>query len=196
MRHGDILIWDLRPLTWRVPKARRDFGSEELKALWSDLAGAARPAYLAISRLSATPGQTVPWMNDHLQPVTVDVKRLDKLLADLDGDVFDAREAASEQLARMRYRAEPMLWRVFEAKPSLELRRRIEAILAEPRRQPVEALRTLRAIVILERIGTPQARRVLKKLACGVAAPETASAQAALQRLDRSDIWTKERASP
>jgi WD40 repeat protein len=183
MREGEILMWDLCPSTWPVPKARADLSTKEIEALWSSLAGEASSAHRAISQLSAAPGPTVSWMNEHLHPVAVDGKRIDKLFADLEGDSFEVREVASEKLARMRYRAEPMLRRALEGKPSLELRRRIEAILAEPRPQPIEVLRTLRAIAVLERIGTPEARRVLEKVAAGAEAPETSAAQQALKRL-------------
>ena len=128
----------------------------------------------------------MPFLKDHLQPVTLDVKRVEELLADLDGDAFETREAASRELARMRYRAEPMLRRALEGKPSLETRRRLQAILAEPNRPPREDLRRLRALAVLERLGTPEARRILEKLASGAAARETREAQAALQRLQRS----------
>lgn len=63
------------------------------------------------------------------------------------------------------------------------MRRRIEVILSEPKWAPPLSLRTLRAIAVLERIGTPEARRILEKLAGGAAAPETREAQKSLQRL-------------
>lgn len=48
------------------------------------------------------------------------------------------------------------------------------------------ALRQVRALQVLEQIGSPGARNILKSLAQGApAAPATRDAAAALQRLDR-----------
>ena len=76
-----------------------------------------------------------------------------------------------------------------EGKPSLEARRRIESILAGPKSPLAEDLRRLRAIAVLERIGTPEARRLLEKLG-------SAAAQAALRRLNHPDASARERSSP
>jgi WD40 repeat protein len=185
MSEGDILIWDLDLACWPVHKVVGELGREKLDALWTDLAGDARKAYRAIDTLSAAPAEAAPFLKDHLRPVEVDAKRIDKLLADLDGDSFALREAACRELTQLSDRAEPILQRVLEGRPSPEMRRRLRAILAEPRRPPTDALRTLRAIAVLERIGTPEARRVLEKLSGGTPARETREAKAALERLKR-----------
>ncbi|HWG43452.1 MAG TPA: WD40 repeat domain-containing protein [Gemmataceae bacterium] len=182
---GPIFVWDLAPSTWAVPKPAGDLDRKELDALWSDLAGNARGAYRAIGRLASVPARTVPFLRTRLQPVTVDTKRIEKLLANLDSDSFEAREAAGRELTRIRYRIEPMLRQALEGNPSLEMRRRLQAILAEPKRPPREVLRTMRAIAVLERIATVESRRILEKLSTGAAARETQEAKAALQRLNR-----------
>jgi RNA polymerase sigma factor (sigma-70 family) len=169
MTEGDILLWDLAPSTWPARKPARDLGRKDLDALWADLAGSAGKAHRAIALLAAAPDQAVPFLKDHFRPVPVNAKRIEKLLADLEGDSFSAREAASRELSRLHYRVEPMLRRALAGKPSLEMRRRLQSILAEPKRPLPEDLRALRAIQVLERIGTPEARHILEKLTKGFA---------------------------
>jgi hypothetical protein len=76
------------------------------------------------------------------------------------------------------------------------VRKRLESILAalppaEPHDSPPaalrgEPLRTVRAIQVLEWIGTPEARAVLRSLAGGEpSAQETRHARVSLERLDR-----------
>ncbi len=185
MTEGNILIWDLAVPTWPVPKPVGDPSRPKLDALWSDLAGDAPKAYRAVRTLTETPAQTVPFLGDHLRPVRVDDKRIERLLVDLDGNEFAAREEAERELTKLGDRAEPMLRRALESKPSLELRRRLQAILAGPNRLSADLLRTLRALAVLERIGTPEARRILEKLSSGAASRETREAKAVLQRLNR-----------
>jgi WD40 repeat protein len=183
MTEGDILVWDLATSTWPVQQPARELSRDLSDALWSDLARDARAAYRAVSLLVAMPARSVPLLGTYLHPVAVDSKHIEKLLTDLDDERYEVREAASCELARLRYHAEPMLRRALQEKPTLETRRRIDAILDGPRRPSAEALRILRAITILERIGTPEARRILEKLASGTASPETRAAQQALFRL-------------
>lgn len=185
MADGDILIWDLAASTWPTHPNKGNLDHKQLDALWSDLAGSASKAHRAISQLAAAPRQTLPFLRNRLHPVTLDTKRIEKLLMDLDSDSFSAREAATRKLTRLRYRVRPMLRRALESHPSLEMRRRIESILTGEKRPPSEALRTMRAIAVLERIGTPEARSILEKLSGGAAARETSEARAALQRLKR-----------
>ena len=84
--------------------------------------------------------------------------------------------------------AEPALRKVLTGKPSLEARRRAEALL-EKLRGPVtspEHLRALRVVEVLEHVGTPAAREVLTILANGApGARPTRAAKAALARLAR-----------
>lgn len=184
MFEGDILVWGLPAATEPARKPAGKLDSQAIEVLWSDLTGDADKASRAIYQMMMLPAQTVPFLKDHLRPVAaLDADRITRLLADLDSSSFEAREKATHELKRLRHRAEPLLRRTLADKPTLELRRRVEAILADPQRLPAEALRTLRAIVVLERIGTTEARRVLEKLAVGVEAPETRAAEQALKRL-------------
>jgi WD40 repeat protein len=196
MKDGTVLLWDVAAATGPIPKPAGERDNRNLDALWSDLAGNARTAHRVVGTLTAAPAQTVPFLKDRLHPTAVDGKRIDKLLTHLDGDSFAAREAAVRELTRLHYRAEPMLRRALQNKPSLEIRRRLQDILTGPKRPLPDDLRTLRAIAVLEHIGTPEARCILQELSTGAAAPETHEAKAALQRLDRRFPLASGRSSP
>ncbi|MHB1425449.1 MAG: hypothetical protein ACYC3I_19940 [Gemmataceae bacterium] len=83
--------------------------------------------------------------------------------------------------------AEPALRRTLQDKSTLEVRRRVQALL-ERLRGPVthpELLQALRAVAVLEDIDTPPARRLLQELAKGV--PEarlTREARESIRRLN------------
>jgi hypothetical protein len=80
---------------------------------------------------------------------------------------------------------EPLLRRLAK-KPPLEVRLRIEKVLLtlKPGTFPNPRVRALRAIDLLERIGTPEARQLLQALAEGApGAGQTRAAKEACQRL-------------
>ena len=111
-----------------------------------------------------------------------------RLVAKLDHDKFARREEAGRELARLGPQAGPALRRALaDAKTSRDARSRIEALLKALDQWLVtdrETLRGLRAVWVLERIGSPEARAILKRLAGG--APEarlTKAAKSALGRL-------------
>jgi RNA polymerase sigma factor (sigma-70 family) len=183
MDNGTILVWDLEPRSWPVSKPPSLPDRKELDALWSDLAGDAPTAHRAIHKLTA---QAVPFLAERLRPaLSVEAKRVEQLLADLDGEAFAAREAAVREVIQLREQIEPALHRALASNPSLETRKRLQSILTEPLPPPSKVtLRTLRTIAVLERFGTPEARQILHKLASGAdGARETRTAKAALGRL-------------
>jgi hypothetical protein len=113
---------------------------------------------------------------------------VNRLIADLGDEDFDKREKATRELRALGDAVELRLRQALDRNPSAENRRRIEDLLArlDEAAPSGEALRALRAIEVLEHIGTPEASRLLKALADG--APEarlTREAKAALQRLEK-----------
>jgi len=84
--------------------------------------------------------------------------------------------------------AHPALRKTLANKPTVETRRRIEQVLetTELENTTPAQRQALRAVGVLERIGTADAQRVLKSLAMGATeARFTQEAKAALQRLDK-----------
>ena len=98
---------------------------------------------------------------------------------------FSIREQAVKEIGELGDLAEPSLRKVLESKPSFETGKRIENLLATPAvlRSP-ETLRRLRAVQVLELIGSVEAKEVLRKLAAGPASVrESQDAREALARL-------------
>jgi hypothetical protein len=181
------VVWDVaRLLEEDRPEAVRLSG-QRLEGLWADLAGAnAARAFDAICALASDPGPAIPFLRTRLHPVPrPDRATIEKLIAELNSERFEVRKRAADELEKLADLAEPALRQALDRRPPLEVRRRIEKLLAQiegPVTEP-EQLRVLRAIEALERIGTAEARQVLEALAKG--APEarlTREAQAALER--------------
>jgi WD domain, G-beta repeat/PQQ-like domain len=178
------LVWD-----FRAPEgACSDLPVKQPDAFWADLASAdARRAYQAHCALSRTPRQAVLMLRQRLRPVSrVEGQRMERLILDLDHHRFARRERASQELVRLGKLAAAPLRSVLAQNPSLEVRRRASEILRQlPATGPTaEELAGCRGVELLEIIGTPEARRLLRELAEG--APGfllTQEAVSALQRL-------------
>src|SRR5262249_20722939 len=109
------------------------------------------------------------FLKDRLKPreLSDEEKKVAKLIADLDDDDFAVRETASAQLARLGERADPFLKKALAETKSLEVRRRVEALLAKRAGDDGlggDQLRQLRGVRVLEQIGSPEARELLESL--------------------------------
>ena len=181
---------DTTALVWDVTGQRGGdlLPSPGLEDCWADLAQAdAGRAYPAMCNLMSHPTQAVADLRKRLRAVAVfEKERISRLISDLDDERFDVRQQAAEQLRRLGERAEPTLRASLQGQLSLEARKRVEELLenVEASTTSPESLRVLRSVEVLEHIGTPDARDVLRKLARG--APEarlTREAEASLERL-------------
>src|SRR5262249_29825469 len=94
-----------------------------------------------------------------------DAKRLARLIADLDDDAFKVREQAMRELSEAGSDAADALHQALANDPSTEAKKRLVALLNRLNKGgSPERLRSLRAIEVLERIGTPEAIDVLHEL--------------------------------
>lgn len=159
----------------------------DLETLWNDLAGAdAEKAYRAVRALASTPGKSVPFLKEHVKPVSGNRGQIDKLVRDLDSAAFPVRDKALVELERLGDVAEESLKQALTENPGLELRRRIELLLARipDLLQSPGQLRLERALEALELASTPDARDLIEHLADGnPAARFTRAAKAASARL-------------
>jgi hypothetical protein len=108
-------------------------------------------------------------------------------IRDLDADVFDTREKASAELARLGPLAEPALAKALQVKlsPEVQIRacRLLEMLHDGPDPRRFALLRTIEA---LERIGTPEASGLLDQLAKELTVADQAKqANLCLERLKK-----------
>jgi hypothetical protein len=142
----------------------------QLAKCWDDLDK--RDALLtapARRTLIAADKDAVAFLKDRFKAreATDEEKKIAKLIADLDEDDFEVRENASAELAKLGARAEMLLKKTLAETKSPEVRRRIEALLAkrtEEEGPTGDQLRQLRAVRVLEQIGTPEAHELLEGL--------------------------------
>src|SRR5262249_13576854 len=182
-------IWGLEPASCRKgpPTAFDDKG---LAQAWERLAASdGATAYEAVWYLAAAGNKAVGLLKKQLAPAAAfSDKTFAKLLQDLDSGEFKAREAAMAELRRLGPAVEIELRRALAKPSSLEAGRRQQTLVAEldePMRSPA-ALRQVRAVEVLERIASPEARQLLEELAGGLSkARLTHEAEQALRRLNR-----------
>jgi WD40 repeat protein len=186
---GTTLLWNTRE---QVQQARQpgDADAETVKRLWADLAEAdAARAYKAVTALSALAKPTVTWMKEQLHPARgEDQSHITKLISDLDDEEFDVRKKAFEELSNLGNQARPALKKALEGTPSAEVRKQSEELLERLAPGQVslsgDTLREVRAIEVLETIGTPESRAILEALSRGAGGTRlTEEAAAALKRL-------------
>jgi RNA polymerase sigma factor (sigma-70 family) len=185
-----LLVWDVAPYTNREP-AFKEPTAKGMEYLWTHLAGDdAETAHRAAWALVAGRDRAVAFVKERLRPASdTESKRIDRLIADLDSDSFDEREAASKELARLGRVAEPALKRVLKGQPSAEVQRRAADLLAGMKESGLssEDVQALRALAVLEHIGSGNARRLIEQLAGGNPDdPLTREAKAVQRRLERS----------
>jgi hypothetical protein len=182
------LVWDTTPAGAAKPR-KEPLTAAGAAGLWTALAGDDAPAaFAAMADLAAAPDLAVALVRRELKPVSAipTDADLDRAFADLDSNDFKTREKASRRLAEFGELAVQGVRKRLARTESAEVRHRVLKFLARfdaPTPSP-ERLRRLRAVELLEGIGTPGARGVLAELAKGAAeAPLSQEAAAALERL-------------
>jgi RNA polymerase sigma factor (sigma-70 family) len=176
-----VLLWDVAAATAGRTAAAR-LSAEQREMRWRHLAGDAAQAYTSALTLAADPAGTVGFLKKQLRPVSpADEPRLARLLGDLDDPSFAVRDKATRELEHLGPGAEPLFRKALAQARSLEVRRRIERQIQQ---LEIGQRRDVRAVEVLEMIGTPEARQILEALSGGLAdATLTREAKASLQRL-------------
>jgi hypothetical protein len=188
LANGTIVIWDLSPEKLDL---NIKLSAAELREAWSRLTGSEGDrAYEALWRLTAAKADAVPFLSAQLKTIApVSDEHIQRLIADLDASRYAARETASRELADLGDRAIPALRAARGGPLSVEAQRRVDRLLN--RRFipiPSETIRFLRAVEVLERIGTPQAQQALVALSAGDSRVlETRAVREALERMARRE---------
>jgi WD40 repeat protein len=184
-----VLIWDVSGVSPSSKKPAEKLGRDELAKVWQDLGATdAARAYEAIAVLARRPGQAEDFLKDKLvASLGKSSGQLARLIADLDSDDFNVRDKAYKELAALGKSAEAALTKALEGgSSSVELRRRAQDLLAklDGSAESPEQRAVLRAIEVLERLATPEARGLLARLAKDATDAETVrQAEGSLKRL-------------
>jgi RNA polymerase sigma factor (sigma-70 family) len=188
-RDTTALVWDLSPGLRRLGALAPELSDKELQSWWEQLAGTdVKKGRAAVEALAAAPKSSLPFLKSRLRPVErAKSEHIQGLIADLDSAKHAVREAAMKELAALGVEAESALRRALKDTLSTDARRRMQALLEGPPPRPIpagELLRRLRAIHVLEQIGSTEAASILKELAEGApSAHETQEARTASERL-------------
>jgi RNA polymerase sigma factor (sigma-70 family) len=183
------VVWDAAPFAAKAAPAGRDVPAKELAARWDALAGDdAAKAFEAAGELVVS-RQAVAFLAERLKPsAAADARQIEKWIAELDSNEFAVREKASAELRKLGGPAMPAMRKALAGDPSAEVRRQLEDLIAQAGNTTLsgDELRVWRAVEVLERLGTPEAREVLSKLAKGApGALTTEAAREALERMGR-----------
>jgi predicted NACHT family NTPase len=186
---GLALAWDAEGLLKAAGPHKEDLAAKDLLRLWNDLAGDEEPAtYRAVRTLTANPKRAVEFLGNRLKaPMALDSEKIAKWVADLANEDFAVREKATEELLVGGDLVERALRNALMNKPlTAEAKRRVDQILSalEDRPKDADQRRREAAFEILERIGTAEAKDILKSLSDGPAEADiTKEAKASLERL-------------
>jgi hypothetical protein len=182
-----LLLWDLPGIvTGRVQPGK--LSTSNLEIAWTDLASVdAAKAYQAMGRLLAQPEAALPFLKEHIKPTTFNVEPalIQRLIKDLASEKFQARDKATADLSKLGEAAELALREALKEKSTLEMRQRVEklvrALEEKELNPPPERARLLRAVEVVESIGSKESTALLTHWASGApGAVLTRQAQMAL----------------
>jgi hypothetical protein len=151
----------------------------------------AKTADAAIWALVRAPKDSLPYLKKHLRPAPrPEAATVRRLLGELDHDRFVVRAKAEAELERLGVLVLAELELALKQGNPLEKQRRLEGLVRKARKaaepfRSAEQVRDWRALEVLERIGTMEARQLVRELAAGApAAPLSTAAEAVRARLE------------
>ena len=183
--------WDHNVLIWEAPIIKlpkvvaKAPSAAECDAWWTALGGDAAHAYKVIGQMIEVPEHTLALLKERVRPIKSSTPdAVAKLIVQLESETFSEREEAENALDKMGESVAPLLVKALEGKLELESRRRLAELLGRCEATSNRSLQNLRAVAVLEWIGTPAAKVLLRTLSEGdPRARLTIEARAALKRL-------------
>jgi WD40 repeat protein len=184
------LVWNVDSFNKEPRSVSAKLAAADVEKAWPELGSLdAAKAFDAMCLMASAPALALPCLQKNLRAAdTIPPAQIDQWIADLDNDHYKMREQADQELEKIGELAEEALWKALNNKPTPEARERIELLLKKARKVGLSSasLRDLRAIELLEMIGTPEARQLLHTLAAGgEGALKSRAAQESLRRLER-----------
>ncbi len=186
-RDGTAIVWDTT-LAGAAPKRGQPLTEADAEKRWEVISRSSPEAFTALCELAGAPDRAMTLFRKHLKPAPEAPSDavLDRIFTDLGSDEPATRERATKELAEYGESAVPGMRKRLEGEPTAEARARALAFLKSFEKGTLSAvrLRQLRAVELLEGLGTPAARKFLAELAAGASGvPLTIDAAAALKRL-------------
>jgi len=170
---SQVFLWDY---TGRCPDGiwtTVKHAPEQRGALWKGLASDdAAEAHRAIWELVADPDGTTKFLDRKMQLAKLaEADLLAKCIDRLSGPAFADREKATNELRSFGDMILPQLHAARKKTTDAELRERLDRIIQELGQSAIanSQLQQVRALEVLETIGTKEAKQVLEKLARGEA---------------------------
>jgi WD40 repeat protein len=173
-RDGVALVWDATLSGAASPRREPPTEADALK-LWATAGEEdARASFTAMAELARAPDHALAVLRRQVKPAPADPTpaEMDRIFADLDSASFATREKAAEELSEYGEAVAPAVRKRLERAVPPEAKRRALEFLEELDRSiPLPArVRQIRAVELLEGIGTPDAKKFLTELA-GAAPP-------------------------
>ncbi|HEV3437655.1 MAG TPA: WD40 repeat domain-containing protein [Gemmata sp.] len=181
---GIALVWDAT-LASATPPRKTPLTAADAEKLWTTAGrGDSLAAFAAMAQLASSPDRALEILRREVKPApsAPTDAMLDRIFVDLGSSEFATREKASKELEEFGESAIPGVRKRLEGNISAEARQRAIAFL----KRAETHLDQIRAVELLEGLGTPEARKLLTELAAGAPnAPLTLDAGAALKRLSK-----------